>query len=227
LNVKTGDTVRFFLPGDDKPLVAVVSGLCEVNIGQGAYMTRSEWEQYRKAPFRPTALLITEPTDAGMEKLNDLDELDSLRVPQQQMQQQLVILNSLTGLFGLMSGAALGLAFVVLYNMGVLNFMERYREYATLKVLGYHQKEIRGLIRRENDLVTLLGIIGGLWPGRWLTGTILKTCEGEHIVFASTVNGTSYLIAAVVTAVFSAFVTWLLTRKVRDIDMVEALKSVE
>ena len=227
LQVKEGDSLRIFLPGDDQMMRAVVSGICDINIGQGAYMSRREWESQRKSPFMPTALMILNPSDAGHQRLRDLDEVDSLRYPKVQMVQQLEILQSMTGIFGLMSIAALSLAFVVLYNMGILNFMERYREYATLKVLGYHQKEIRGLMRRENDLIAVLGALMGLWPGRWLTAMVLKTCEGDQMVFVSTVNGFSYVIAAAVTVAFSAFVTWLLTRKVKNIDMVEALKSVE
>ena len=227
MDIHMGDRVRVFLPGDGDPLDMTVSGICDMNIGQGTYMAREAWKNCRKTPFMPTALLIRNPSEAGMQKLLELDEVDSLKYPPIQQTQQLEVLQSMTGIFGVMSLAALGLAFVVLYNMGILNFMERHREYATLKVLGYHQKEIRSLMRRENDFIAIIGALGGLWPGRWLTAAILKTCEGDQIVFESTVNLTSYVIAAVVTVAFSAFVTWFLTRKVKGIDMVEALKSVE
>lgn len=227
MQVKIGDTVKIYLPGDDQPIIETVSDFCDVNIGQGVYMSRLEWASCRKTDFIPTALLVKNPTDVGLQKLNDLNELDALKFPEVQQQQQLEILQSLTGIFSLLSAAALGLAFVVLYNMGILNFAERYREYATLKVLGYHQKEIRSLMRHENDLVAVLGALAGLFPGRWLTATVLRSCEGDNIVFVSTVGWTSYLIAGVITILFSMFVTWLLTRKVKGIDMVEALKSVE
>ncbi len=227
MGISVGDAVKVFLPGDNEPFTAIVSVICDVNIGQGLYMAREEWGRFRKSEFTPTALLLKNPTEAALQKLEDMEEVDSIKYPKIQQEQQLAILKSLTGIFSLMSAAALGLAFVVLYNMGILNFMERYREYATLKVLGYHQKEIRGLMRRENDIIALLGVLCGLWPGRWLTALILRTCEGDNIVFASTVEWHSYVISGVVTFLFSAFVTWLLTRKVKGIDMVEALKSVE
>ena len=79
----------------------------------------------------------------------------------------------------------------------------------------------------ENDLVTLLGIVLGIFPGWWLTGQVLTSCESDTMVFASTVKPTSILIACVATYAFSVLITWLLTRKVKSIDMVEALKSVE
>ena len=127
----------------------------------------------------------------------------------------------------ILSIVALGLAFVVLYNMGILNYMERYREYATLKVLGYHQKEIRRLMSSENNLLTLIGIVLGLFPGWWLTGAVMRSCESDSMVFASTVEPASFAVACIVTYVFSWMITRFLSRKVRHVDMVEALKSVE
>ena len=111
--------------------------------------------------------------------------------------------------------------------MGILNFSERYREYATLKVLGYHQKEICRLMINENNLLTLLGTLLGIYPGKWLTSVVLRSCESDGMVFASTVTWQSIVIACTVSFVFSYFITRLLTQKVKTIDMVEALKSVE
>lgn len=111
--------------------------------------------------------------------------------------------------------------------MGILNFMERSREYATLKVLGYHQKEIRRLITSENDLLTGLGVLLGIGPGFWLTGAILESCASKTMQFVPYVSWKAVLIGCVVTYAFSFFVTRFLARKVRGIDMVAALKSVE
>ncbi|MDD3412201.1 MAG: ABC transporter permease, partial [Eubacteriales bacterium] len=227
MEIELGQSVQLWLPGDDEPIETTVTGVADVNIGQGAYMLAQEWERLGKGAFTPTALLVTAPTDEGLRRLNDLDELDALKYPAVQYGQTFGVLQSMTGVFSLMSGAALGLAFVVLYNMGILNFMERYREYATLKVLGYHQREIRRLMTRENNLITLLGLALGVAPGWWLTAAVLKSCESSEMVYESTVALSSIAIACVVTYLFSCFVQWLLTRKVRTIDMVEALKSVE
>ncbi len=227
LKVGLGDTVRIHLPGKDDPIATQVTGICDVNIGQGVYMTKESWESWREGPFLPTSLLLRDPTPETLRKLESMDEVDSLKFPASQGSQMLTLLQSMMGMFMLLSLVALGLAFVVQYNMGILNFMERYREYATLKVLGYHQKEIRSLMTWENNLVMLMAVLGGVVPGRFFTALILKTCEGDNTVFASTVNLPSYLISCAIAIVFSMFVTWILTRKVKTIDMVEALKSVE
>ena len=167
------------------------------------------------------------PTQAGLDYLSGLDEFEEFQYPPSEMADTLKVLESLQGVFRLMAGAALGLAFVVLYNMGILNFVERCREYATLKVLGCHQREIRRLILTENALVSGLGVLMGILPGWWLTGVVFRSCETDTMVFISTVTPTSVLLACTVTFAFSCLITGLLTRKVRTIDMVEALKSVE
>ena len=100
-------------------------------------------------------------------------------------------------------------------------------------MLGYHQREIRRLILTENALVSGLGVLMGILPGWWLTGVVFRSCETDTMVFISTVTPTSVLLAcackmgAIMAFAFSCLITGLLTRKVRTIDMVEALKSVE
>jgi len=227
IGVSVGDRVEIWLPGDDEPVVTVVGGIAWVTVGQSAIISRSLWEQCRKSAFTPTSLYLKDVPPEGLDWLERMDELDELLDPDQQYLDMLKILDSLSQIFLLMSVAALGLAFVVLYNMGRLNYMERYREYATLKVLGYHQREIRGLIRAENNLITLAGLALGLWPGRQLTELVLRSCESDTMAFASTVEPRSYVIAVVVTYLFSWLITRLLSSKVKNVDMVEALKSVE
>ena len=97
--------------------------------------------------------------------------------------------------------------------------------YATLDM--QHQKEIRGLIIGENNIVSLLGVLCGILPGIGLTGLVLRVCESEMMAYPSRPAALSVVLASVVTYVFSLLIQLLLTRKVRGIDMVEALKSVE
>lgn len=227
LEAAPGDAVEIWLSGDDEPIRATVEGIAYITVGQAAMVRRGVWDGWKKGAFTPTALHLLRPTEQGLKYVEGLDEFDELQYPPEEKRDTLTILQSLTGVFTLMSGAALGLAFVVLYNMGILNFMERYREYATLKVLGYHQREIRRLMIDENSLVTGAGVLLGILPGWWLTGVVFRSCETDSMVFASTVEWPSVVIACVATFAFAFFITRLLTRKVKTIDMVEALKSVE
>lgn len=227
LGAGIGDPVELWLPGDTEPIETFVAEIAYVTMGQSAFMSRTMWESCKKGAFVPTALLMDGLTEQGRITVDGMDELDDWEYPAEQYEDTLVIMNSMMGVFSLMSGVALGLAFVVLYNMGILNFMERYREYATLKVLGYHQKEIRRLMVSENNLMTSLGVVTGILPGRLLIDAVLSSAESENMVFASTVSPLSVVIACVGTFAFAWLVTRFLTRKVKGIDMVEALKSVE
>ena len=137
------------------------------------------------------------------------------------------MLESLSSVFMLLTVIALALAFVICYNMGLMNFVERLREYATLKVLGYHQKEIRSLILLENAIIAFLGVALGIYPGILLTDVVLHSCEPESGFYPGVPAVKSIVIACIITYCFSIFIQLLLTRKVRSIDMVEALKSVE
>ena len=137
------------------------------------------------------------------------------------------MLDTLSSVFTLLTGIALALAFVICYNMGLMNFVERTREYATLKVLGYHQKEIRRLILRENNIISTLGVLLGVAPGIVLTDVILHSCEPETGFYPGAPTIQSIVLACAITFCFSCLLQLLLTRKVKRIDMVEALKSVE
>jgi len=227
LGIALGDTLKMYLPGDDEPLELPVKQIVHSNVSQGVYMNRSTWEAQRKGEFIPSAIQLKNPSDACIALLADMDEADTIDYPTDQIVDMLEMLESLSSVFMLLTFIALGLAFVICYNMGLMNFVERLREYATLKVLGYHQKEIRSLILRENLIITLLGVTLGIWPGILLTDVVLHSCEPESGFYPGAPTVQSIVLACAITFCFSILIQLLLTRKVKGIDMVEALKSVE
>lgn len=227
LNVTLGDLLTLSFAADDEPVNVPVTQIVHNNIQQGMYMEQQTWETLRKGGFTPTALLLKNPSDACIAELNMMDEVDRLERPVQQSRELTELMNMLSSIFVILMGIALALAFVICYNMGLMNFAERIREYATLKVLGYHQKEIRRLIVGENVLITLAGILCSTSAGKGLTALVLKVCASESVTYPSRPAVRSIAIACAITFCFSLFVQLFLTRKVRSIDMVEALKSVE
>jgi len=227
LNLRIGDTIRLFLPGDDEPAEFTIGQIVHNNVSQGVYLNRTTWESLRKGDFTPTAIQLRAPSERCVAELESMDEVDSIDYPARQIEDMTRMLDTLSSVFTLLTGIALALAFVICYNMGLMNFVERTREYATLKVLGYHQKEIRRLILRENKIVALLGVVMGIYPGVLLIDVILHSCEPESGYYPGAPAILSIVIACVVTYCFSELIARLLTRKVRSIDMVEALKSVE
>ena len=227
LGVKQGDTLTLHFAADDEPVEMAVSQIVYNNIQQGLYMEQQTWESMRKGAFTPTALLLKKPADTCLAELAAMDEVDRLERPSEQSRELNELMKMLSAIFVILMGIALALAAVICYNMGLMNFAEREREYATLKVLGYHRREIRHLILGENILITLAGIACSLWAGKKLTGLVLMVCGNESFVYPSRPAVSSFVIACVITFCFSLFIQMFLTRKVRTVDMVEALKSVE
>ncbi len=123
--------------------------------------------------------------------------------------------------------AAAALAFVVLYNLTNINITERTRELATLKVLGFFDKEITAYVYRENVFLTLFGIVLGLVMGRFLHAWMVLTVEVDIVMFGRTAPPYAYVLAAALTVVFSVIVNIAAHFRLKKVDMVESLKTVE
>ena len=227
LGVSIGDSITCRLAGDDENFRLTVVQLAVNNLNQGMYLSRSAWDALRKGNFTPTTLYLKDPAAQTLDKLARMDEMDDIDTLLAQREEAFLYLNSVAMVFSILTVIALALAFVICYNMGLINFTERIREYATLKVLGYHQKEIRRLILSENLLITVLAIAFSILPGMGFTNMILSLVESESMRYAVCITARSIMVSSAVTFGFSIFIQLLLTRKVRRIDMVEALKSVE
>lgn len=119
------------------------------------------------------------------------------------------------------------LAFVVLYNLTNVNISERIREIATIKVLGFYDNEVSAYVYRENTILTIIGILVGLIMGIFLHRYIMTTVEMDSIMFGLTLDVKSYLIAAGLTIVFAIFVNLAMYYKLKNIEMVESLKSID
>lgn len=126
----------------------------------------------------------------------------------------------------LITSAAL-LAFVVLYNLTNINVSERVRELSTIKVLGFYPKEVTMYVYRENIILTLMGIVTGFVLGFFLHRFIITTAEVDQMMFSPAIDWTSYLFSSILTLVFASVVMIVMHIKLKRIDMIEALKSVE
>ena len=119
------------------------------------------------------------------------------------------------------------LAFVVLYNLTNVNISERIREIATIKVLGFYDGETAAYIYRENIILTIVGIIVGLIMGKFLHQYIMTTVEIKSMMFGRVINTKSYIIAAILTVLLSLIVNIVMYYKLKNVKMVESLKSVD
>ena len=119
------------------------------------------------------------------------------------------------------------LAFVVLYNLNNININERKRELATIKVLGFYDGEVAAYVYRENILLTIIGAAVGLFIGKFLHLFIIQTVEVDACMFGRNIKLLSYVLGILFTFAFSIIVNLVMYYKLKKIDMVESLKSVE
>ena len=119
------------------------------------------------------------------------------------------------------------LAFIVLYNLSIINITERIKEIATIKVLGFDDGEVSAYIFRENLILTIIGIIEGLLVGLGLHRLVIYIAEVDIIMFGRQITAMSFLYAAALASAFSLFVNIVLYKKLKNVNMVESLKSIE
>ena len=119
------------------------------------------------------------------------------------------------------------LAFVVLYNLMNINITERTKEIATIKVLGFFEREVEAYVYRESNVLTVIGMLLGLVGGIFLHMFIMRTVEVDMVMFGRDIKPLSFLLSAVLTVVFSLLVNLGMKRKLRNISMVESMKAPE
>ena len=119
------------------------------------------------------------------------------------------------------------LAFVVLYNLSNINISERQRELATIKVLGFYDREVYSYVTRETVLLTIIGIALGLVLGYFLNYFIIGTCEINMLRFAKIIHPWSYIYSILITVVFTVIVNIITYFALKKIDMISSLKSIE
>ncbi len=137
------------------------------------------------------------------------------------------IMDSLSAIVLILIVSAALLAFIVLYNLSIINITERIKEIATIKVLGFDNLEVSSYIFRENIILTLIGIVEGLLVGFVLHKVVIYMAEVDILMFGRGISATSFLYATVLAFIFSMFVSVVLHRKLKKVDMVESLKSIE
>ena len=123
--------------------------------------------------------------------------------------------------------SAAALALVVLYNLTNINITERIRELATIKVLGFYDMEVAMYVYRENIVLTLLGIALGQIIGKYLCTYLIRTVEMDIVMFGREALLHNYILSVVMSIAFAVFVNILMYFRMKKIDMVQSLKSVE
>ncbi len=209
-----------------------VGGITEQYIGDYLYMSPRLYESLRGvAPDYTMILAVSSNDPAARQTISDsllaLDGVRTVSFNDETISTYEKMLGSVNSIVVVLVIAAAALAFVVLYNLTNINITERQREIATLKVLGFVPREVNAYIYRETVLLTMIGALVGLVLGVVMENYVVVTAETNQVMFGRSIHGESFVIAFVMTLVFSLLVMIAMRRKLRKIDMVESLKSVE
>ena len=232
LNVKVGDelTIEDEDRGDQ---TVTVGAICENYMSHYLYLSPEKYEELYGVPAEYNTIIysVKDGKNDQIEKIGtkllSMDGVLNVSYTSSIEGRLDDMLRSLNLVIVVLIVSAGMLAFVVLYNLNNINITERQRELATLKVLGFYDGEVASYVYRENILLTIIGSVVGMVLGNLLHRYIILTVEVEEAMFGRQIHWQSYLYSFLFTVAFSLFVNWVMFYKLKKIDMVESLKSVE
>ena len=232
LNIKQGDTL-ILKDSEENEKEVKVANILENYISHYVYMSKELYEKLYEKEYK-TNIIVTKNVDMdttqeenltrellGQKEVASVVDVKSMT---QKIDDMMNLLNCVVIILIISAGL---LAFVVLYNLANINISERIRELATIKVLGFYDKEVYLYVARETVILTIIGIVLGLLGGYFLTHYIIKTCELEVLRFGKQIQLLSYIYSALITVGFSFIVNVVTYFALKKIDMIESLKSVE
>jgi len=233
INAKKGDEI--ILKDSDKNEYSVrVGAVTEHYISHYIYMTKNLYQKIFNEEASTNILLCkySEKLEENFENKLSEEILNNSKISSVTLSSYLIRImdDTLSAMnlvvYVLIVSAGL-LAFIVLYNLSNVNISERIRELATIKVLGFYDKEVYDYVTREIVLLTIIGIIFGLVFGYILNSFILGTCEIGILRFKKIILPQSYLYASLITVIFTYIVNFITYFSLKKVDMIESLKSVE
>ena len=230
LGIGVGDTIT--LDGDSR-VTAPVTDIVENYVQHYVYLTEDYYTQLFQEDISDNVLLlsfadnsnaVSDEVSTTLMAMNGVASYSFIATVRDSFTESM---NSIDYAVMIIIVAAAALAFVVLYNLTNINITERTRELATLKVLGFYDGETSAYVYRENIFLTVFGIVLGLFLGRLLHSWLVLTVEVDMVMFGRTAPPYAYALAAVLTVVFSLAVNIAAHFKLKKVDMVESLKTVE
>ena len=231
LEVKIGDEI-IFNNADNNSYKIKVKGISENYLTHAIYMSK----EYYKNVFNNDVIYNSQFIKLSQDNYNEDD------IASQLMESNKVINVTMTSYLAKTTNESMdtlnvvviiliisagGLALVVLYNLNNINVSERIRELSTIKVLGFYDYEVTMYILRENFILTALGIIIGVFMGKILHGFVITTAEADNMMLSPNIYIMSFIYSVILTIVFSLIVMFMMHRKLRKINMIDALKSNE
>ena len=223
LNVNIGDTITL-RDNNNEIYVIKISGISKNYINNYVYMNTNYYNLvFGDISYNTIIANIGNKGDTLMAS----DYFSNIQYTEDNMSMLQDIFDSMNNIVFLIIGFSSVLAITVLYNLTTINISERVREIATLKVLGFNDKEISMYVYRETIILTIFGIIIGLLLGIGLNAFVLTVAETDEIIFAKEIHYLSYILAIVIMIIFTIVVQIITNYILKKINMIDSLKSVE
>ena len=232
LEVDVGEKIDII--DEDVKTSVKVTGITENYLYNYVYFTPNMYERiyakdiaYNTIFVNTTEELSEEKEIELSDKLKENEKIASTMLEKTLEDDFITSLNSLMSIVILFIGCASILSFTVLINLNNINIEERKRELATLKLLGFYQKELESYVFRENIILTILGTILGLCLGMAILGITIQAAEVETIFLVKDINLINLVISAIITICFTLITNLIMKKKIKNINMIDSLKSIE
>lgn len=231
-NAKVGSNLTI-QDNEGKKVKIKISGIVENYLGNTIYMDQNYYQQVMDKDFTENTIIFKSHEMSSQDEtklanqLQATNQVTTTTFMSTQASKQAFASDNLRPvvlIFIVLSGT---LAFVVLFNLTNINVSERERELATIKVLGFFDGEVTMYIIRENVIFTLVGILLGCGIGKVLTWFIITMASADNMAFPLLIPKMGYLVSGALTIIFSAIVMFITHKKLKEIDMISALKSNE
>jgi putative ABC transport system permease protein len=218
-NLAIGDKIRWHIVGEDKWVTSKIGQIHAEPVSQGLIMSPDTLED-QGLDFTPTNIVTPEKFGEKYDSIKSVSSIDSLEKSWDQITTAVMMMVYVV-LF-----VAVALAILVLYNLGILSFTEMEREIATLKVLGFKTGVLRKLLLTQNLIFTAIGFLLGIPLGFYFMN-LMMSAAGDSLYYIPTLTWGNILLSAFITFSISIFVNLMFSDKIKDLDMVEALKDVD
>ena len=219
---KLGDKITWHIYGDNNYYTSKIIGFNKDPQNQNLTMTRKYLESLG-IEYKPDSLY----TNIDLSKTNTIKNIETIQNIDNLKEGMQGMLSMMKTMLVLIIGIAILLGAIIIYNLGILSYSEKQYQFATLKVLGFKDSQIKNIFIKQNNWIAIVSIIIGLPLGFYLTDWLFKTAIEEHYDFGAFINTETYIIAAIGTFIISYLVSRFLARKIKNIDMVTSLKGNE
>ena len=219
---KIGDKITWHIYGDKKYYTSKIIGFNKDPQNQNVTMTKTYLESLG-LEYKPDAIY----TNSDLSKVKEIKNIETIQDINALKDGMTNMLSMMKTMLVLIIVVAVLLGSIIIYNLGILSYSEKQYQFATLKVLGFKDSQIKKIFIKQNNWIAIASIIVGLPTGFYLTDWLFKTAIEEHYDFGASINISTYIISAIGTFVVSYLVSKFLARKIKNIDMVSSLKGNE